>query len=80
MTKEEVFERINAVLRDIFDDEELTVNEKTVAGDVPGWDSLMHISIIDAIEEEFDIKLGMKTVVQAKNVGELAEAILEEVG
>lgn len=80
MTREEAYKKLNDVMRDVFDDEELTVDDSTVASDVPGWDSLMHISVIDAIEEEFDIKLGMKTVVQAKNVGELVDAILEEVG
>lgn len=79
MTREEVYEKLNEVFQDVFDDEELTVDDDTVAGDVEGWDSLMHITLIDSIEDEFDIKLSMKTVVHAKNVGELVDAILEEV-
>lgn len=80
MTREEVYERLNAVFQDVFDDEELTVNDDTVASDVEGWDSLMHITLIDSVEDEFDIKLSMKTVVHAKNVGELVSAIMDEVG
>lgn len=80
MTREEVYERLNAVFADVFDDEELTVNDATTAADVDGWDSLMHITLIDAVEEEFDISFDMKTIVKLKNVGEMVDVILEEVG
>ena len=79
MTREEVYERLNAVFADVFDDEELTVNDDTTAADVDGWDSLVHITLIDAVEEEFDISFDMKTIVKLKNVGEMVDVILEEV-
>lgn len=78
MTREEVYERLNAVFADVFDDDELTVNDETNAADVDGWDSLMHITLIDAVEEEFDISFDMKTIVKLKNVGEMVDKILEE--
>ena len=78
MTREEVYERLNAVFADVFDDEELTVKDETTAADVDGWDSLMHITLIDAVEEEFDISFDMKTIVKLKNVGEMVNVILEE--
>jgi len=76
MTREEVFERLNDVFRDEFDDEELTVTDATVAQDVDGWDSLAHINLMAAIEDEFDIKFGMKEVNNMKNVGEMVDIIL----
>ena len=78
MTREEVYERLNAVFADVFDDEELTVNDETTAADVDGWDSLVHITLIDAVEEEFDISFDMKTIVKLKNVGEMVDVIMEE--
>jgi acyl carrier protein len=78
MSREEVYERLNAVFADVFDDEELTVNDETTAADVEGWDSLVHITLIDAVEEEFDISFDMKTIVKLKNVGEMVDVILEE--
>ena len=80
MTREEVYERLNAVFQDVFDDDTLTVNDETTAADVDGWDSLVHITLIDAVEEEFDISFDMKTIVKLKNVGEMVDVILEEVG
>ena len=78
MTREEVYERLNAVFADVFDDEDLTVNDETTAADVDGWDSLMHITLIDAVEEEFDISFDMKTIVKLKNVGEMVDVICQD--
>ncbi len=79
MSREEIFEKLNEVFREVFDDEEITVNEETTAKDVEGWDSLMHISLIEAVEEEFDIRFDMKTVVKLKNVGEMVDVISKDV-
>ena len=78
MTREEVYERLNAVFADVFDDDPLTVNDETTAADVDGWDSLVHITLIDAVEEEFDISFDMKTIVKLKNVGEMVDVICHE--
>ena len=79
MSREEVYVRLNNVFQDVFDDEDIEVNDETTAEDIEGWDSLMHITLIDAVEEEFDISFDMKTVVKLKNVGEMVDVILEEV-
>ena len=77
MTREEVFERLNGVFQDVFDDDEITVNDNTVADDVDGWDSFEHINLVVAIEEEFSFKIPMGKVVTMKNVGEMVDIILE---
>lgn len=79
MTREEVFERLNAVFQEVFDDDEIEIDDDTTAADIDGWDSLMHITLMDAVEEEFDVSFDMKTVVKLKNVGEMVDVILEEV-
>ena len=79
MEREEVFEKLNEIFRDVFDDDTIEVDEDTTAADIEGWDSIIHITLVDAIEEEFDISFDMKTVVKLKNVGEMVDAILEEV-
>ncbi len=78
MTREEVFVQLNGVFRDVFDDGDIVVTDKTTASDIEGWDSLMHISLISAVEDEFDIKFSMKEVVNMENVGERADIIVRE--
>ncbi len=78
MTREEALEKVTEVIRDVFDDETIVVTEETVAADVKGWDSLMHITLIGTVEDEFDIKFAMKDVVGMKNVGHMIDLILEQ--
>ncbi|MCI8610398.1 MAG: acyl carrier protein [Clostridiales bacterium] len=78
METNEIFERLNEVFRDVFDDDTITVAEDTTAADVDGWDSLMHITLISAVEDEFDIKFNMKDVVSMKQVGDMVDIIQQE--
>ena len=78
MTREEVFERINEVFRDVFEDDDITVTDATTADDIDGWDSLEHINLVNAIEQEFDIKFTMGQIVSMKNVGEMADIIISK--
>ena len=65
MTREEVYERLNGVFREILDDDSIELHDETVADDVDGWDSFEHI------------KIPMGKVVTMKNVGEMVDIILE---
>lgn len=75
MTREEVFERLNKVFQEVFDDETIEVNDDTTSEDIDDWDSFEHINLIVAVEEEFSIKIPMGKVVTMKNVGEMADII-----
>ena len=77
MTREKVYEILNEVFQDVFDDETILVNDATTAKDIDGWDSLMHITLISEVEDVFDIHFEMKDVTTMKNVGEMADKILE---
>lgn len=80
MSREEVFVTLNEVFRDVFDDEEITVTDKTTADDIEEWDSLEHINLLAAVEQAFGIKFNMGQVVSMKNVGEMADIILSQLG
>lgn len=75
MSKNEIFEKLNEIFQDVFDDESLTVTETTTAADIEDWDSLTHIMLLSAVEDEFGIKFDMKAVQGLKNVGAMAELI-----
>ena len=77
MTREEVFERLTEVFRDVFDDEEIVLSDSTTSDDIEDWDSFEHINLVVAVEEEFSFKIPMGKVVTMKNVGEMVDIILE---
>lgn len=78
MSREEVFGKLNEVFREVFDEEDITVTETTTADDIEDWDSLEHINLMAAVEQEFGIKFTMGQIVTMKNVGEMATIILEK--
>ena len=80
MTREEVFATLNEVFQDVFDDESITVNEETTADDIEDWDSLEHINLLAAVEQEFGMKFNMGQEVSMKNVGEMADIIISQIG
>lgn len=78
MTREDVFIKLNEIFQEVFDDESIEVTETTNSEDIEDWDSLEHINLVAAIEQEFDIKFTMAQVVGMKNVGEMVDIILGE--
>lgn len=74
MTRQEIFEKLNEVFSDVFD-EETTVTAETTADDIEEWDSLTHITLISEVEDTFGMKFSMKDVLGMQNVGEMAEII-----
>ena len=76
MNREELFIKLNEVFRDVFDDDDITVTDATTADDIEDWDSLEHINLLAAVEQEFGMKFNMGQVVSMKNVGEMADIIL----
>ena len=79
MSREEVFVKLNEVFQDVFDDDTITVTDKTTADDIEEWDSLEHINLIAAVEQEFGMKFNMGQVVSMKNVGEMADIIIQQI-
>jgi len=74
MNRQEIFEKLNEIFSDVFD-EDITVTPETTANDIEEWDSLTHITLISEVEDAFDIKFAMKDVLGMKNVGEMADII-----
>ena len=78
MNRTEILEKLNEVFHDVFDNNDIVVTEQTNANDIEEWDSLIHITLISA-EDEFDVSFDMKTVVSMKNVGDMIDAIEEQI-
>ena len=79
MTKEKVYEMLDEVFQDVFDDEDIHVMAETTADDIEDWDSLEHINLVVAVETKFGIKFNMSEVVKFKNVGEMVDVIIQRV-
>lgn len=74
--REEMLLKVQDVFRDVFDDDGLSITEKTSAADIPEWDSLMHISLIVAVEKKFNVRLNAAEIAGFANVGGMIDVLL----
>ena len=68
-------EIVRRIFRDVFDDEDLEVNDSTNSSDIEDWDSLEHITLVVSMEKEFNLKFDLKEVNKLANVGEMIDLI-----
>ena len=70
-------ERFQEIFRQVFDDEELVLTRETTASDVEGWDSLMHINLIIAIERELRLRFAVAEISRLKEEGQSVGTFLD---
>lgn len=77
MTRDQAFDRLEQVFRDVFDDDGIVLYEDTTADDIDDWDSIEHITLIAAVEKEFGMRFSMGEVSGMKDVGEMVTIITQ---
>ena len=80
MTKDEIFNETIQLMREYFDDGELVLTRDTTAHDVAEWDSMSHVNIIAAIEQQFKVRFSTGELEHLDNVGDLVDAIANKIG
>lgn len=75
MTEQEILERIQRLLREQLENDDIELLPATTANDVNGWDSLTHVQLISAIEKEFKIRLSSREIFKWNNVGEMVASV-----
>ena len=71
----DVIERLTEVFRITFGDEAIVLDRAMTADDVAGWDSVSHITLIYATEDEFGVKLSARDLEQLNCVGDLVDIV-----
>jgi len=80
MTREKVFEELNEIFRNVFDDDDIVLSDETSSADIEDWDSLEQINLVVAIQDNFNVKFNIDEVNAMKNVGEMVDFIIEKIG
>ena len=79
MQSEQIYQQLNGIFADVFDDDAIVLKPAMTADDVDGWDSLTHIRLIISVEKAFKIKFSTAEVGKLKNVGEFVDLIASKV-
>lgn len=72
---DETFSRLTRIIADTFGIDPASVTPETTADDVDSWDSLNHLRLITAVEQQFSVRLSMSEIMSLENVGDLASVL-----
>ena len=75
MRDDDILKRVNNVFQDVFDDDTLEVDYDTTSDDIDDWDSLEHITLMEAVEKEFDVHFKTSEIANMRNVGDTIDII-----
>ena len=76
MSKEEVLRRLSVLFKDLFAAQEIT--ENMGKNDISEWDSLGHLRLFMAVEEDMGLKFTISEMAQVQSVGQLVELIMQK--
>jgi acyl carrier protein len=71
-------QRLTGIFRTLFNDDNLVLRDDLTAPDVPGWDSMNHVTLVVLIEEEFQVRFTTDEVTSFQNVGDLIRVLGEK--
>lgn len=71
----EISEKLQNVFRDVFENADIVLRDEMTAKDVEGWDSLAHILLVVAVENDFGVTFETAEISELKNVGEFIKLI-----
>lgn len=77
MSATNIKERVQAVFREVFQDNSLRIQDSTSIDEIEAWDSIEHINLVYGLEKEFQIRFDSSEIGDFRSVGELIE-ILEK--
>jgi acyl carrier protein len=75
MNRDEIRNLVRESLVELIDNEAIVVTDATVAEDVDGWDSIVHIKLLFAIETALGIQFEVSEMAAPADVGELLDLI-----
>lgn len=75
MERTEILSKIQELLAEIIDNEEIVIDETSSPSTVEDWDSLTHFNLIMELQKEFGIKFGAAEIQGWQNVGDIISSI-----
>tara|TARA_B100000900_G_C20596916_1_gene723818 strand:- start:598 stop:837 length:240 start_codon:yes stop_codon:yes gene_type:complete len=78
MTNEKIIKTLTPIFQDVFDNENLVINQSSSTENIDGWDSLNHIYLVVAIEKVFKIKFSAEEILNWDSVDQIISSILEK--
>ena len=68
-------ERVAKLFEDVLDCEPGVISKDTVPDDVPGWDSVGHMSLVSGLEDEFGVEFDVDDIMEMTTVAKILEIV-----
>ena len=78
--KDGVFERVRGLAADVFDVPRHGLGPDTSPEQVAAWDSIRHLSLVLALESQFDLRFDLDEVVGMTTLGRIADLVTAKLG
>lgn len=75
MDRQTIIAKVQNVMCDVFDVDDIEITDATTAEDLEEWDSLSHIRFMITLERAFGFKFLNEEIAELKNVGDLVTVI-----
>jgi len=72
---DDVLTKVQEAFKAAFDIDPKLVSMETTASDIPGWDSVGHLSLASSLEQEFGITLDVDDLMEMESVREIVRII-----
>ena len=80
MNEQQIFDTVQNIFRENFDDDSIVLTRETTADDIEDWDSLEQINLLTAIGDQFGIKFTLDDVRDLSNVGDILDLVARLIG
>ena len=70
-----VSEKLKGVILKELELDDWDIQDETTAETVPGWDSLSHVRIVNAVEDAYRVRFRTSEIMRLRNVGQLQELL-----
>ena len=77
---EEVLTKVRTVFKSAFDVDPQTVTIDTTPNDIPGWDSMGHVTLANSLELAFGLTFDVDDLMAMENVREICRIVQSKVG
>jgi len=77
---ENILPELEALFQEVLEDNSIRLQATTTANDVADWDSVNHLVLLHAIEENFSVKFDLAEMIGFQNIGDIGKSILQKLG
>ncbi len=78
MERRDVFEKLKVIFRDLLDNDDLEITRETTMDSLENWDSVLHMTLIAILEDEFSINFSFKEIQELYSINIIEDSVMEK--